>query len=77
MELDFLSNTENWTSFGLMDPEEDTSTPDEVSALCEFVQAYNTSTSALAAEETVRKLISLNKDRVLYDGVFDKSRRIT
>lgn len=63
MELDFLSDTE------------DTSTPDEASALRDFVQAYNT-TSALAAEETARRLMSLNEDRVPCDGVFDKGQRI-
>ncbi|KAK3491766.1 hypothetical protein B0T13DRAFT_477631 [Neurospora crassa] len=74
MELDFLSDPEDWSEFGLMDVEEDTSTPEEVSALREFVQAYHTP-SALNAE-TARKLMSLNEDHVPCDGDFDKGRRI-
>ncbi|EGZ73974.1 hypothetical protein NEUTE2DRAFT_149865 [Neurospora tetrasperma FGSC 2509] len=74
-ELDSLSDPEDWSEFGPMDVEEDTSTPEEVSALREFVQAYNTP-SALNAEETARKLMSLNEDHVPCDGDFDKGRRI-
>ncbi|EAA32620.2 hypothetical protein GE21DRAFT_6573 [Neurospora crassa] len=75
-ELDSLSDPEDWSEFGLMDVEEDTSTPEEVSALREFVQAYNTP-NALDAEETARKLMSLNEDRVPCDGDFDKGWRIS
>ncbi|KAJ4398822.1 hypothetical protein N0V85_006183 [Neurospora sp. IMI 360204] len=75
MELDFLSDPEDWSDFGQMDVNEDTSTPEEASALREFVQAYNTP-SALDAEETARKLMSLNEDRIPCDGDFDKGIRI-
>ena len=74
-ELDSLSDPEDWSEFGLMYIEEDTSTPEEVSALREFVEAYNTP-NALDAEETARKLMSLNEDRVPCDGDFDKGWRI-
>ncbi|KAL0471527.1 hypothetical protein QR685DRAFT_595919 [Neurospora intermedia] len=74
-ELDSLSDPEDWSEFGLMYIEEDTSTPEEVSALREFVEAYNTP-NALDAEETARKLMSLNEGRVPCDGDFDKGWRI-
>lgn len=73
--MDFLSGEEDWTSFGQMDPEEDTSTPEEAAALRQFVQAYNT-TNPVPADETARRLMSLSEDRVPCDGVFDKGQRI-
>ncbi|KAA8619431.1 hypothetical protein SMACR_09263 [Sordaria macrospora] len=74
IELDFISDPEDWSDFGLMDNEE-SSTPEEAAALREFVQAYYTP-NALNAEETARKLMSLNEDHVPCDGDWDKGERI-
>lgn len=73
--MDFLSDNEDWTSFGLMDVEEDISTPEEASALREFVEAYNTSTP-VPSDEAARRLMSLSEDRVPCDGDFDKGLRV-
>lgn len=75
MELEFISDPEDWSGFGQIDINEDTSTPEEVTALREFVQAYNTP-NALDAEETARKLMSLNEDHVPCDDAWDKGYRI-
>ncbi|KAK1775999.1 hypothetical protein QBC45DRAFT_395583 [Copromyces sp. CBS 386.78] len=37
IELDFLSDPEDWSDFGQMDVNADTSTPEEASALREFI----------------------------------------
>lgn len=75
IELDFISDPEDWSDFGLMDLNEESSTPEEAAALREFVQAYHTP-NALNAEETARKLMSLNEDHVPCDGDWDKGERI-
>jgi len=74
--LSFESDTEDWSGFGLMDPtlEEDISTPEEATAVREFVQAHNTA-SPVDAEEAAR--MSLNEDRIPCDGLLDKGERGT
>ncbi|KAK3396916.1 hypothetical protein B0T20DRAFT_480518 [Sordaria brevicollis] len=75
IELDFISDPEDWSDFGLMDLNEESSTPEEAAALREFVQAYHTP-NALNAEEAARRLMSLNEDQVPCDGDWDKGERI-
>jgi hypothetical protein len=68
------SDDDFWAEHGLMDPEEDASTPEEVSALRKFAEAYNT-TVPLPVNSAARQLMSLSEDRVPCDGSFDKGER--
>ncbi|KAL2015290.1 hypothetical protein VTK56DRAFT_5897 [Thermocarpiscus australiensis] len=69
-----MLDDEFWAEHGLMEPEEDASTPEEVAVLREFVEAYNTA-NALPADSAARRLMSLCEDRVPCDGPFDKGER--
>lgn len=55
--------------------EEDISTPEEATAVREFVQAYNTA-SPKPVDEAARRLMSLNEDRIPCDGPLDKGERV-
>jgi len=71
-----LSDDEYWAGYGLMDPEEQPTTPEEVSTLRSFVETYKTS-NPIPASEAARQLMSLSEDRVPCEGDgFDKGSRI-
>lgn len=74
----FDSAPEDWAPFGVMDltMEGDISTPEEATAVRQFVQAYDTPLD-IASEEAACRLMSLDETRIPCDGLLDKGYRVS